>query len=173
MFTLIDWYASSWGLLICAITEIILVMWVYGFKRFLANIKDMGIKIPMFMKVYWVGMWVVVTPLVLIFVLIMTFVQYGPAGGTTWGQEKYTYPDNIQAMGWLMAFAPVAIIIVGAIYQFVKRYMARKDVESVTEILKGMFVPNEKWCSAVEDANKNRNGIANVSYIKDEDTIKY
>merc|ERR1712117_217843 len=69
MFSLIDSYASSWGLLICAITEIILVMWVYGFKRFLANIKNMGIKIPMFMKVYWVGMWVVVTPLVLIFVL--------------------------------------------------------------------------------------------------------
>merc|ERR1712165_137668 len=38
MFELINWYSASFGLLVCAITEVILVMWVYGHKRFFDNI---------------------------------------------------------------------------------------------------------------------------------------
>merc|ERR1712088_1111925 len=34
MFELINWYSASFGLLVCAITEVILVMWVYGHQRF-------------------------------------------------------------------------------------------------------------------------------------------
>ena len=92
-----DSYASSWGLLICAITEVILVMWVYGYKRFLANIEEMGIRIPTLLKYYWVSMWLVVTPLILFIVFIMTFVQYSPASSTSWA-EKYVFPANIQAV---------------------------------------------------------------------------
>merc|ERR1711974_470091 len=79
MFSLIDSYASSWGLLICALTEVILVMYVYGYRRFLANIEEMGIKIPTVLKYYWISMWTVITPLILGIILIMTFVQYSPA----------------------------------------------------------------------------------------------
>jgi len=167
MFSLIDSYASSWGLLICAITEVILVMWVYGYKRFLANIEEMGIRIPTLLKYYWVSMWLVVTPLILFIVFIMTFVQYSPASSTSWA-EKYVFPANIQAMGWLMALTPPFVILVGGLYSFLKRRRAGRDTD-----LRSMLSPNEKWCSAVDDANKNRAGIANVSYVKDGDTIKY
>merc|ERR1712013_445298 len=43
MFELINWYSASFGLLVCAITEVILVMWVYGHQRFFDNIAEMGI----------------------------------------------------------------------------------------------------------------------------------
>merc|ERR1712107_356051 len=128
MFSLIDSYASSWGLLICAITEVVLVMWIYGFKRFFKNIEEMGIKIPIVLKGYWTIMWVIITPLILLLVLI----------------------------------------IIGAVYAWVKRYQSGRPTD-----LRSMISPNDKWCSAVEDANKSRSGIANVSYVKDSDTIKY
>merc|ERR1711915_1103173 len=79
MFSLIDWYASSWGLLICAVTEVLLVMYLYGWKNFMENIEEMGLRIPKVMKGYWLLMWLVVTPAVLILVFVMTFVQYSPA----------------------------------------------------------------------------------------------
>merc|ERR1712137_845591 len=111
MFSLIDSYASSWGLLICALTEVILVMYVYGFRRFLSN---------------------------------------------------------IQAMGWLMALCPFFIIIAGGVFSWWNRGRSGRD-----NGLKAMITPNDKWCSAVDDANKNRAGVTNVSYVRDTDTIKY
>jgi len=168
MFSLIDSYASSWGLLICAITEVLIVMYAYGFRRFLSNIEEMGIKIPSVLKYYWIAMWTCITPIILIFVLIMTFVQYGGASSTAWGPEKYKFPDNIQAMGWLMALSPAAIIIAGAIFSYFNRKRSGRDTD-----LKSMFSPNDKWCSAEEDAIKRFSGVANVGYSKDEVNIKY
>jgi len=135
--------------------------------RFFENIKEMGIHIPLPMKIYWASMWLIVTPLTLIFVLIMTFVQYSPTSGTSFTQEAYVFPDGIQAMGFLMAFAPVAFIILGGVYSIVNRSKSGRKVDPVS-----MLTPNDKWCSALEDANKNRgNGITNVSYVKDEITF--
>ena len=241
MFSLIDSYASSWGLLICAVFEVILVMWVYGFDKFFKNIEEMGIKIPLVLKGYWGIMWVVITPCILLLVLILTFVQYGPAGAPSYTQDTYTFPKKIQAVGWLMAFAPVffvligagynffkkgvpamgwlvafiptvvimaivggimrgvggdeligkngvfytsdelaagmsfaaapiAFIIVGAVYNLVTRFLLDHDDPAG---LSRMFRPNDKWCSAVDDANKNRAGIANVSFVKDSESLKY
>merc|ERR1712107_771668 len=129
MFSLIDSYASSWGLLICAITEVVLVMWIYGFKRFFKNIEEMGIKIPIVLKGYWTIMWVIITPLILLLVLIMTFVHYSPASAPSYTQEKYIFPGKIQAMGWLMALAPVAFIIIGAVYAWVKRSQSGRPTD--------------------------------------------
>merc|ERR1712066_471781 len=81
MFSLIDWYASSWGLLICAVTEVLLVMYLYGWRNFMENIEEMGLRIPRVMKGYWL--------------FVMTFVQYSPASSSSLlpGLEsKYTFP---------------------------------------------------------------------------------
>ena len=84
MLDLINYYSASYGLLVCAITEVILVMWIYGHNRFFDNIAEMGIKLPMVLKWYWMTMWKVVTPLVLVFVLIMSFVEYTPASSSSY-----------------------------------------------------------------------------------------
>ena len=167
MFSLIDSYASSWGLLICALTEVILVMYVYGFRRFFDNIEEMGIRIPTVMKYYWISMWTVVTPLILAIILIMTFVQYSPASSLSYG-DTYVFPGKIQAMGWLMSLCPAVIIIAGRIFSWWNRGRSGRD-----NGLRAMMTPNDKWCSAVDDKNKNRAGVTNVSYVVDGDTIKY
>jgi len=169
MFSLIDWYASSWGLLICAITEVLLVMYLYGWRNFMDNIEEMGIRIPLVLKGYWLLMWMVVTPIVLILVFVMTFVQYSPAYSSSLLsglEEKYVFPGGIQGLGIIMSFAPLMIIILGAIYQLWKRNSQGKSIS-----FKAMTSPNEKWCSAVADKNKNRAGLSNVSYMKDDVAI--
>ena len=154
MFELINWYSASFGLLICAITEVVVVIWVYGgdggiapAKRFFDNIGEMGIKVPTVMKYYWMSMWAVVTPLVLFFVLIMTFVQYSPAYSSSYTQENYYFPAWVQAMGWLMALLPVACIILGIFYQLWNRKRNMKPTD-----LRSMMQPNEKWCSQDQTA---------------------
>jgi len=169
MFSLIDWYASSWGLLVCAVTEVLLVMYLYGWRNFMENIEEMGIRIPKVLKGYWLLMWMVVTPAVLILVFVMTFVQYSPASSSSLlpGLESgYTFPGGIQALGIIMSFSPLMIIILGAIYQLWRRNSQGKSIS-----FKAMTSPNEKWCSAVADKNKNRAGLSNVSYMKDEVSI--
>jgi len=169
MFSLIDWYASSWGLLICAISEVLLVMYLYGWRNFMDNIEEMGIRIPLVLKGYWLLMWMVVTPIVLILVFVMTFVQYSPAYSSSLLpglEEKYVFPEGIQGLGIIMSFAPLMIIILGALYQLWKRNSQGKSIS-----FKSMTSPNEKWCSAVADKNKNRAGVSNVSYMKDDVAI--
>jgi len=169
MFSLIDWYASSWGLLICAVTEVLLVMYLYGWRNFMDNIEEMGIRIPLVMKGYWLLMWMVVTPAVLILVFVMTFVQYSPAYSSSLLpglEEKYVFPGGIQGLGIIMSFAPLMIIILGALYQFWKRNSQGKSTS-----FKAMTSPNEKWCSAVADKNKKRSGVSNVTYMKDDVAI--
>ena len=66
MFTLIDWYASSWSLLLMALIEVVLVAWVYGAEQMLEKMQtEMEIPIPTFLRYYWLGMWKFITPCVL------------------------------------------------------------------------------------------------------------
>ena len=163
MFELINWYSASWGLLICAITEILIVMYAYGHNQFFENIEEMGIKIPTIMKYYWLATWKVITPLVLSFVIIMKFVQYSPAFSPSYTQENYVFPVAIQFMGWLMAFVSVALIIAGVFFQFFKRKRQGKPTDP-----RSMITANEKWGSAlVTNAVKKPTGLDNQTYIKD------
>ena len=145
MFELINWYSASFGLLVCAITEIILVIWVYGHKRFFGNIQEMGIRVPTILKYYWLSMWAVITPVVLFFVLIMTFVQYSPAYSASFTQEKYVFPAGIQAMGWMMALLPIVAIILGSVFQLWNRRRNLKPTD-----LRSMLTPSDKWCSQAQ-----------------------
>eukprot|EP00090_Calanus_glacialis_P001873 TRINITY_DN11395_c0_g1_i1.p1 TRINITY_DN11395_c0_g1~~TRINITY_DN11395_c0_g1_i1.p1 ORF type:complete len:652 (+),score=141.75 TRINITY_DN11395_c0_g1_i1:118-2073(+) len=164
MFELINWYSASWGLLICAITEIIVIMYAYGFRNFLENIEEMGIKLPTIMKYYWLSMWMVVTPIVLFFVLIMNFVQYSPAYSPSYTQENYYFPTGIQFLGWIMALVAVFFILIGVAFQIYNRKKNGKPTD-----FKSMISPNEKWGSAiVVNAPKKPMGLDNQTYVKDE-----
>jgi len=165
MFELINWYSASWGLLICAIAEIIVIMYAYGYKNFLENIEEMGIKMPAFMKYYWMSMWMVITPIVLLFVLIMNFVQYSPAYSPSYTQENYVFPMGIQFLGWLMALVAVFFIIIGVVLQILKRKKNGKPTD-----FKSMVSPNEKWGSALvtNAVKKPAQGLDNQTYVRDE-----
>jgi len=144
MFELINWYSASWSLLLLSITEVILLMYGYGFRRIFENIEEMGMRIPTFMKWYWMATWLCLTPGVLCFVLIMTFVQYSPAYASNVVTEFYYFPAGIQALGWLMAAFPIVFIPFIAYLQYRKRRAAGESTS-----LKAMFSPNSKWGPAV------------------------
>jgi len=165
MFELINWYSASWGLLICAITEIIVIMYAYGYKNFLENIEEMGIKLPIFMKYYWMSMWMVITPVVLLFVLIMNFVQYSPAYSPSYTQENYYFPVGIQFLGWVMALVAVFFILIGVVAQILKRKKNGKPTD-----FKSMISPNEKWGSSLvtNAVKKPAQGLDNQTYVRDE-----
>ena len=109
--------------------------------------------------------WLFITPAVLFFVLIMTFIQYSPAYSPSYSQEDYVFPGAIQAVGWLMAFAAPALILAGAGLQVWKRKKNGKPTD-----WKSMTRPNEKWSSAVAGSEgvKKTVGVENLNYIKDE-----
>ena len=69
---------------------------------------------------------------------------------------------------WHANRRPAFIIIAGGIFSWWNRGRSGRD-----NGFKAMITPNDKWCSAVDDANKNRAGVTNVSYVVDGDTIKY
>merc|ERR1711953_1104661 len=104
-----------------------------------------------------------------ILVFVMTFVQYSPAYSASLLpglEEKYVFPGGIQGLGIIMSFAPLMIIILGALYQLWKR-----NSQGKSNSFKAVTSPNEKWCSAVADKNKNRAGVSNVTYMKDDVAI--
>ena len=164
MFDLINWYSASWSLLVLAITEIILLMYGYGYKRVFENIEEMGMKLPVVMKWYWMATWCCITPLVLTFVLIMTFVQYTPAYSYSFFPEvdyKYTFPAGIQALGWLMALVAVLPIPVIGVMQYFKRKNNGLPVD-----LRSMFSPNSKWGPSIE-TNKVKKAPKNEAYLNE------
>eukprot|EP00088_Acartia_fossae_P009522 TRINITY_DN1462_c0_g1_i9.p1 TRINITY_DN1462_c0_g1~~TRINITY_DN1462_c0_g1_i9.p1 ORF type:complete len:732 (+),score=113.65 TRINITY_DN1462_c0_g1_i9:92-2287(+) len=145
MFELINWYSASWSLLLLAIIEVILLMYGYGFRRVFENIEEMGMRLPKFMKWYWMATWLVLTPGILTFVLIMTFVQYTPAYTFRIDVDKYVFPVGIQLLGWLMALLPIVFIPFIGFLQYRKRKAAGQSTE-----LRDMFSPNNKWGPAIE-----------------------
>ena len=166
MFTLIDWYASSWGLLLCALFEVVVVIYMYGVSRFLTNIEEMGMRLSMVMKGYWLLCWLLLTPAVLILVFVMTIIQYSPAESPQYSQESYVFPDTIQIMGFLMSFSPLAIIIVGALVQIIYRLHLGKSVSP-----SALTSPGEEWTSAedIKTGSKLTSslGVHNLSFVSE------
>jgi len=46
MFTLLNTMNNHWNILLFGLLEIILVSWVYGVKRFIADVQAMGVQMP-------------------------------------------------------------------------------------------------------------------------------
>ena len=121
-------------------------MYAYGHKRVFENISEMSMNLPVIMKWYWRICWMFITPLALMFILVMTLVKYSPTTSARRPdneEERYIFPQGIQALGWLMAAVAVVIIPVTGVYQAYKRRKAGKPTD-----IRSMFSPNEKWAPA-------------------------
>ena len=112
MFDLLDNVSASWNIMLCALIEVVMVSWLYGITNFLNDIKTMGIKIPKVLEFYWRFCWRLVTPISILFLIIMQFVQFEP-----YQYGSYIYPIGIQILAWLIPSTSVVIILLIAIYQ--------------------------------------------------------
>ena len=116
MFELLDSTGASWNIMVYAIIELVIVSWLYGTNRFCENIKEMEMKIPKVMLFYWKACWSFITPITLALLLVISFVKHQP-----YKSNDYVYPNNIQALGWMISISSLMLIPMVAIYQVIIR----------------------------------------------------
>jgi solute carrier family 6 amino acid transporter-like protein 5/7/9/14 len=134
MFTLIDATCADWNILLFALLEVVLVSWIYGAEKFLGNISEMGIKLPTATKYYWLICWRLVTPLILLTLLVLSFINNSEVKFS-----DYLFPDEVQAMGWLIGIATALFLPIMGGLQILKRQ--RKGLP----LGLALFRPTEKW----------------------------
>ena len=92
MFDLIDGRASN-AILLLAFIELITISWFYGVDKFMGHVKEMGIRMPRPLKIYWYTCWIVVSPALLLLVVVLFWSE---------GQQDqfldYVYEPGIQVI---------------------------------------------------------------------------
>ncbi|XP_014664701.1 PREDICTED: sodium- and chloride-dependent GABA transporter ine-like [Priapulus caudatus] len=115
-----------------------------GTRKFCEDIQQMIDKSP---GVYWRICWRFIAPAVLLFILIMSLVQYHPVVYEM-PSGVYEYPDWAMAIEWSIAGIPVLIIIVVFLYTFCKG--------GAWSVLKDISEPEWDWGPAVEQRELQR-----------------
>ncbi|XP_076656020.1 sodium- and chloride-dependent glycine transporter 1 [Halictus rubicundus] len=109
---LMDKYAANWSVLLIAISECLLIGWIYGADRFLDNVQQMIGPRSRLWRFFWTWMWRVVTPATLFFILFFNWVEYQPL---TFG--GYVYPTWANNVGWAIGLIPVLVIVTVTVNQ--------------------------------------------------------
>ncbi|XP_013397286.1 sodium-dependent proline transporter [Lingula anatina] len=134
--SLMDAYAASWSVFLIAMTECILIGWVYGADRFLRNIEEMIGEQGRVFKYFFSIFWKILSPATLLFLLIFNWVQYKPLTS-----GSFVYPMWANVIGWLMALAPIiAVLVLAAI----KLYQAPAE-KSFLEKFVHLLQPSADW----------------------------
>lgn len=133
LFTLLDYSAASWNILLFAIIEVILVAWIYGTDRFMRNIREMGMTLHPWMAFYWKLCWRFVTPALLIVIVVEQFLN--PAK-IAYG--NYVFPWQVQIVGWAIGCATTALIPLTAMWKMFRQCCTKK-------CLGNLFQPSDKW----------------------------
>ncbi|XP_032668330.1 sodium- and chloride-dependent glycine transporter 1-like [Odontomachus brunneus] len=124
---LMDKYAANWSVLLIAISECILVAWVYGANRFLDDVQQMIGPRGRLWRFFWTWMWKVITPAALFFILCFNWVEYEPLKYGT-----YIYPKWADVLGWVISMLPVLVIVGLAINQL-KKHRRRSSYDDDDE----------------------------------------
>jgi len=150
VFQLMDRTCASWNLILLALLEVILVAWIYGPNNFLSNVKDMEIKIPKPVKIYWKVCLCFIAPATLFTLIIIKLVQYEPIHifkHMIEGGEKaveMSSPTAVQVIAWFITLSPITLMVVIGIYQIWERKRQRKPIGLA------MFQPTHNWKPVVE-----------------------
>ncbi|ELT89984.1 hypothetical protein CAPTEDRAFT_82183, partial [Capitella teleta] len=110
---LMDHYSAGFCVLVIAIVECMVINWIYGQcnDRMAANVKEMLGHHP---KRWWLICWKYISPCIIMFILIFSFVRYSPA---KYGDDFY--PAWADVIGWFMSLASNVPILVVAVYKYV------------------------------------------------------
>lgn len=124
--TMFNDYGATLSLLFVVLTEIIVVSYIYGIKRFEKDIEDMLGHRPNW---YWKIMWAGVSPLLLIALFLFYIVDYILGGTPTYqawdkdlGESVATaYPPFGQAFIGLLLVSSVSCVPLTALYVYCKK----------------------------------------------------
>ena len=138
MFDLFDQVCGSWNILLIALIEVMIVAWLYGGNRFIDDILKMEIWMPKLLQYYWKLCWCFITPIAMIFLLIMNFIGKKPL---RYGKplDDIEYPAGIQALAWLIPIACVMLIPAIAILQVIVHHRKGEPLGW------SLFQPTPKW----------------------------
>lgn len=129
--TLMDWYIAIIGLMVICFIEVLVISYVYGFRRFSNDIKLMTGRKPF---IYWLAMWLAITPLLLIAIVVFVFIAYSPV---TYG--SYVYPPWCEIVGWVIGILPVAVIPLMALIK------CAQVLCSKNKTWKSLITPESDW----------------------------
>jgi len=96
---IMDWYSSTFSLMILSFTECVVIAWIYGVNRFY---KDIELMIGYLPCIWWKICWCVVTPVMILFVLLFSIAIHTPV---TYGD--YIYPEWAVGLGWVFALCSI------------------------------------------------------------------
>jgi len=111
----------------------ILISYIYGANKFMGNVEEMGINMPSWMRMIWIGLWMVVTPLIIAVITILKWVDYAPMNYTDNNGHVYEYPAAAQAAGWFFEIFPTFITVTYFLFSIFKRG------------IKESFEPSASW----------------------------
>ena len=153
LFDLMDNISLSWNILCCAFIESMVVAWIYGANNLFGNIKEMGMTIPKVLEFYWKICWCFITPGLIIFLLIMNFINHKP-----YSYEDYVYPDGVQVFAWIIPSLCVLLIPSIGIAHIIMQYRYQSAFKiHCKEIGSSLFQPTVEWDRNVSMLNNTEN----------------
>ncbi|CAL4125905.1 unnamed protein product [Meganyctiphanes norvegica] len=132
VFTLFDNYACVMSLVIVGIIEVITIQHIFGFNNFMILVKkEIGIKMPKLLELYWKITMCAITPVSLFLILIFSLWTITPAS-----IGSYIFPNYIQVIAWLLVASSVGLIpLIGLYASFTTKG--------------SMFKPTADFCPAI------------------------
>ena len=141
LFDLMDNISLSWNVLCCAFIESMVVAWIYGVEKVFGNIKEMGMKIPLVLEWYWKICWCFITPGLVLFLLIMNFINHKP-----YSFENYVYPEGVQLFAWIVPSVCVLLIPVFGFTHILMKYRKQLDFRAhCNEMINSLVRPTSNW----------------------------
>ncbi|KAK2183055.1 hypothetical protein NP493_325g02070 [Ridgeia piscesae] len=132
----LDWYSSTFSLMIIAFTECVIIGWIYGVEQFY---KDITMMIGYRPCAWWRILWCYITPGLILFVLLFSIVIHTPV---TYGE--YVYPSWAIAIGWLFALCSIIPLPSMALYK------VWNEKGSIRKRISKLLKPVEQWGPALE-----------------------
>lgn len=150
---LMDTYAGGGAVLFIAICEIVGLMWLYGVRRFCADLKLMlGHEIGW----YWKASWLVLSPCILGFLFIYGLVKHKPI---TY-DDTVAYPTWADGVGWFLAMLSMAQIPIWGVIVLLKNWKNPRKA----------FQPERRWGPGdpaemeLYRSTRNGGGVTNLGF---------
>ncbi|XP_050388401.1 sodium- and chloride-dependent glycine transporter 1 [Patella vulgata] len=142
---LMDTFVGGFPLLFAGLFEIIVLVYIYGFKKFSSDIKMM-VGDTQFAKYSYYGFflwcWTIITPAAIFAVIISKCIDYTPI------ISEPTYPPWSETLGWFLVMTPIILIPGYALYYLVRYWK--------TQSFSQMFKPTPQWGPLLPE---NRTGV--------------
>ncbi|VDN02726.1 unnamed protein product [Thelazia callipaeda] len=134
---LLDYFTTTWTLVLLAFLECMAISWAYGIDNFLDNIKWMIEFYPP-PYIFWKILWKFICPFIFLAILSFAWFAYKPIE-----YEEYKYPIYAERIGWSISLSPFVIVLLTASVKFC---LAKG---SFIQRWLNLFCPDDEWGPAL------------------------